>query len=81
MEINEIYQRLNRIFRDVFRDPSLTVGPYTVIRDIEDWDSLEHFSLIAAIERAFRLKFRAGEISSMKTVGDIAAILQARCKL
>lgn len=81
MEINQLYARLNRVFQEVFDDDSIVVGPRTTANDIEDWDSLEHITLIAAVERAFKMKFKMGEISSMKNVGEMAAIIQARTKL
>ncbi len=48
---------------------------------IEDWDSLEHITLISAVERTFCMKFKMGEISSMRNVGEMVSIIQARIKL
>ncbi len=81
MDSKMIYQRLNKVFRDVFDDNSITVNPKTTANDIEDWDSLEHITLISAVEREFRMKFKMGEISSMKNVGEMAQIIASRTKL
>ena len=81
MEMNQLYAKLNRVFQDVFDDDSIHVTPKTTADDIEDWDSLEHITLISAVERAFKMKFKMGEISSMKNVGEMASIIQARTKL
>jgi acyl carrier protein len=81
MEAREIYARLNRVFQNVFDDDSIRVTPDTTADDIEDWDSLEHITLISAVERAFKMKFKMKEISSMKNVGEMAAIIQERSKL
>ena len=81
MEAREIYVRLNKVFQDVFDDDTIVVRPSTTAADIEDRDSLEHITLISAVERAFKMKFKMGEISSMKNVGEMAAIIQARTKL
>ena len=80
MDAKTIYSRLNKVFRDVFDDDSITVGPKTTADDIEDWDSLEHITLISAVEREFRIKFKMGEISSMKNVGEMAQIIASRVK-
>lgn len=80
MEMKGIFARLNKVFRDVFDDDSITVTPKTTADDIEDWDSLEHITLINAVEREFRMKFRMGEISSMKNVGEMAQIIASRVK-
>ena len=80
MDTREIFTRLNRVFQDVFDDDSIRVTPNTTADDIEDWDSLEHITLISAVEREFRMKFKMGEISSMKNVGEMASITQQREK-
>ncbi len=80
MDSKTIYTRLNKVFRDVFDDDSITVNPKTTANDIEDWDSLEHITLIAAVEKEFKMKFKMGEISSMKNVGEMANIVAARGK-
>ena len=76
MDTREIFERLDRVFQDVFDDDTIHVTPKT----IEDWDSLEHITLISAVEREFRMKFKMGEISSMKNVGEMASIIAARAK-
>lgn len=80
MQTREIFERLNHVFRDVFDDNRLVVGPNTTADDIEDWDSLEHITLISAVEREFRMKFKMREISTMKNVGEMAAIIAERAK-
>lgn len=80
MDARDVFARLDRVFQDVFDDSSIRVNPETTADDIEDWDSLEHITLISAVEREFRMKFKMGEISSMKNVGEMAAIIQERAK-
>jgi len=77
----EIYKKLNEVFRDVFDDESISVNPETTAKDIEDWDSLNHISLIAAVEDEFGLSFTMGEVSSMKNVGEMVSIIEARGKI
>jgi acyl carrier protein len=78
METNEIYERLNKIFRDVFDDETITVTEKTTANDIEDWDSLEHIRLVGAVEREFKMRFTMGEVSGMKNVGEMVYILNIR---
>lgn len=80
MDTRGIFERLDRVFQDVFDDDTIHVTPKTTADDIEDWDSLEHITLISAVEREFRMKFKMGEISSMKNVGEMAYIIAARAK-
>ena len=76
----EIFDRLNDVFRDVFYDDSLTVTAATTAADIEDWDSLSHITLVSAVEDEFRMKFSMKEVVEMKNVGEMAAIVEARRK-
>lgn len=80
MNNNEILPRLNEVFRDVFGDSSLSVNENTTSSDIEDWDSLEHINLIAAVENEFGLRFKMREVSGMKNVGEMLAIIAERGK-
>ena len=73
-----VMEKMNEIFQDVFDDPSITVQPETTANDIEDWDSLEHINLIEAVEQEFGMKFRMQEVSGMKNVGEMAAIVAER---
>ena len=80
MDTREIFERLDRVFQDVFDDDTIHVTPKTTADDIEDWDSLEHITLISAVEREFRMKLYMGEIYSMNNVGEMASIIAARAK-
>lgn len=73
--MNDIYERLNRVFREVFDDDTITVNASTTAADIDDWDSLTHIQLIAAVEDEFGVKFSMKQVSSMKNVGEMAQIL------
>ncbi len=72
MTHEEIMEKVNEIFRDVFDDDSLVITDSTNSDDIEDWDSLEHINLMNAIEQEFGIKFTMGEIVAMKNVGEMA---------
>ena len=74
----DIYVGLNEVFRDVFDDESISVVAHTTADDIEDWDSLEHIRLIAAVERRFGVRFKMGEVSTMKNVGEMVSIIKDR---
>ncbi|EGC01523.1 MULTISPECIES: acyl carrier protein [Ruminococcus] len=77
---NDILKRLNEVFRDVFDDDDIVVTPKTTADDIEDWDSIEHITLIGAVEDEFGMKFKMGEVSGMNNVGDMLKIIMARGK-
>lgn len=70
-----VFETLNEVFRDVFDDESISVTENTTSNDIEDWDSLEHINLLAAVEQEFCVKFNMGQVVSMKNVGEMADII------
>ena len=78
MEKEEIYERLNNVFRDIFDDESIVVTAETTSKDIEDWDSLEHINLVVAVEQEFGIKFNMNEVTTMKNVGEMVDIIISR---
>lgn len=71
----ELFDKLNEVFRDVFDDEDIMVTDATTADDIEDWDSLEHINLMSAVEQEFGIKFSMGQIVTMKNVGEMANII------
>lgn len=78
MSREEVFTTLNEVFRDVFDDEEITVTEKTTADDIEEWDSLEHINLLAAVEQEFGVKFNMGQVVSMKNVGEMADIIIAQ---
>jgi len=78
MDEARVYDELNAVFRDVFDDPGLTVGPGTTAADVADWDSQNHISLIVATEARFGVRFRTAELESLKNVSDFVRLIQAK---
>lgn len=75
MSREEVYVKLNEVFRDVFDDEDITVNDATVASDIDGWDSLEHINLIVAVETCFGIKFNMGEVAAMKNVGAMVDLV------
>lgn len=72
---DEILQTLQPIFRDVLDDPELTIRPETTAADVSGWDSLSHLSLVAAIEKQYRVKFALGELQKLRNVEDMIQLI------
>jgi acyl carrier protein len=78
MDEQEIYARLNKIFKEIFDEDSIAVTPELSAANVDGWDSLTHIRLILTIERAFMIKFSTSEIGKLRNVGDLVAIIAAR---
>lgn len=81
MQKDAILIKLTEVFREVFDLDDVVITPDTVADDIEEWDSLEHISLISTVERTFKMKFKMKEVSTMKNVGEMIDIIAERTKL
>ena len=79
MNKDEIYRRLQVIFDNVFME-DVKVTPELSAKEVDEWDSLIHVSLVLAIEEDFRIRFRVGEVEATKNVGDLADLIAARVK-
>ena len=76
MSREEIYERLNEVFRDVFGDDDITVDDDTTADKIDGWDSLCHITLLAAIEDEFDIEFSMGQTVKMKNVGEMVDYIE-----
>lgn len=71
MSREEVYTRLNEVFRDVFDRDDITVGDETTAADIDGWDSLIHITLMDAVEEEFDIRFDMKTVVKMKNVGEM----------
>ena len=75
MTREEVFERLNKVFQEVFDDETIEVNDDTTSEDIDDWDSIEHINLIVAVEEEFSIKIPMGKVVTMKNVGEMADII------
>ena len=64
--------------RDVFDDDSITATPQMSAADVKDWDSVNHVTLIVAIEESFGIKFQTSEVEKMKNVGQLVETIEKK---
>ena len=80
--MSDVRAKLEMVFREVFRDPSLVLRDEMTADDVDGWDSLEHINLIIAVERTFGVRFATAEIAKMKeagnNVGTLVALIAAK---
>lgn len=74
----EILQEMNPIFREVFDDPSIIATENTNASDIEEWDSLNHATMIAKVEKHFKIKFELMEMLNFKNVGNMVDAIEKK---
>ncbi|MBQ6128931.1 MAG: acyl carrier protein [Lachnospiraceae bacterium] len=75
MTREEVYERLNAVFADVFDDDTLTVNDETTAADVDGWDSLVHITLIDAVEEEFDISFDMKTIVKLGNVGEMVDVI------
>ncbi len=78
MTHEEIMEIVQGIFRDVFDDETLIIKDSTNSKDIEDWDSLEHITLVVSMEKEFNLKFDLKEVNELANVGEMVDLIASK---
>jgi len=76
--MDEIRDKLQNIFRDVFDDPSIILQDEMSAKDIEEWDSLTHIQLIVTTEQQFNIRFMTAEIAELKNVGEFLKLIKKK---
>lgn len=69
--------KLQEVFDSVFLE-EVKVHPGLSAKDVEEWDSITNVNLVLAIEQAFGVQFRVGEVESAKNVGDLIKLILKR---
>jgi acyl carrier protein len=77
MTQTEIIVKLQSIFENIFLDPP-TLTPELSAKEVPEWDSLIQISLMVAVEGAFKIRFRVGEVEGTKNIGEFAALIERR---
>ena len=75
----EVIAKLQGIFDDIFVEP-VKVTPELTAGDVEEWTSLVHISVLLAVEKAFAIRFRVGEVEKARNVGEFANLILQRLK-
>lgn len=78
MTREQVYEKMNEIFREIFDDESIVLNDETTAEDIEDWTSFEQLNLIAAIEAEFRIRFKTVEVMKLANVGAMVDVILSK---
>jgi acyl carrier protein len=78
MNEEHILRQVTEVFHQVFDDDSIVLTTKTTAADVAEWDSMNHISLIVAVEVRFGIKFQTAETEDLKNVGDFVSIIQKK---
>jgi len=77
MNQTDVIAKLQAIFDNVFLEP-VVLTPAISAKDVPEWDSLMHISLMVAVEKEFSVRFRVGEVEQTRNVGEFADLILKR---
>ncbi|MBE5907675.1 MAG: acyl carrier protein [Lachnospiraceae bacterium] len=75
MTREEVYERLNNVFREILDDDTIELQDDTTADDVDGWDSFEHINLVVGVEEEFNMKIPMGKVVTMKNVGEMVDII------
>ena len=76
--VQEIYDTLTHIFRDIFDDDVLTLTPTMSAANVDEWDSLTHIRLIVAVEQEWNIRFTVPEVTALENVSQFVELIQRK---
>ncbi|MCI9462638.1 MAG: acyl carrier protein [Lachnospiraceae bacterium] len=76
--MNEVLEKINEVFRNIFEKENLVISEDTSADDIEGWDSLQHVKILVMLEQEFHVEFDIDEIISMDNIGDMVRIIKGK---
>jgi acyl carrier protein len=71
----EVYEQLTEIFQDVFDDDELTIEDSTSAEEIEEWNSLNHITLVMEVQEKWNFKLKPQQIAQLKNVGQFVDLI------
>jgi len=71
-------EQLTGIFQDVFDTDELVLERAHTAADIRGWDSVMNVRIMLEIESSFGVRFTAGEVTNLRSVGQLVDAIDAR---
>ena len=78
MTEQEVWDGLKEVFAETFDDDTLSITRETTADDVPGWDSMKMVTLLITIQERFHIRARSQEIESLKSVGDLADLVQRK---
>ena len=75
MNNEQIFEKVNQVFRTIFKDDGILVTRDTTAKDIAGWDSITHLDIITGMEEAFQVEITGFEVMNLNNVGDLLDLI------
>ena len=71
----KLSQDIRRIASDILEVPASRLTSASSPENVETWDSIQHLTLVMALEQHLGMKFDPEEIESMRSIGAIESVV------
>ena len=76
--LSEVDKKLKNVFAHIFQLQNKDINNSSSMKNIEQWDSLNHIGLVLSIEKRFNIRFRTGEVQALRDVGGMIDLLVSK---
>jgi acyl carrier protein len=73
--------QVRSIAADIFNVAEDSISPASSPETLEGWDSVQHLNFVLALEERFGFQLSPEEIDRMRTIADIAQIVDNRLQI
>jgi acyl carrier protein len=74
----ETVMRLEELFAQVLHEPAASLSDAASPVTHRNWDSLRHIELVMAAEAEYGIRFATAEVTTIRTLGCMRALLQRK---
>ena len=78
--MTDTFERLTEVFRNVFNNDDLVISRQTTAKEVPEWDSLMHVSMLLNVEKVFRVQFLSSEVSGLQSLGELTDLIESKLK-
>lgn len=78
MTRTETFEKLNKIFCEVFNKDDIHLTDDTNAGNVEGWDSLAYITIISSVEDSFSIRLPMKNVLQLKKVGELVDMIIER---
>lgn len=71
-------EQIKQIASDVFGVSAASLSESSSPESVEAWDSVQHLSLVMALEERFNVQFAPEDVEKLRTLADVAAMVRTK---
>jgi acyl carrier protein len=73
-----IFEKVRALAADILQVKASGLNADSSPETVDTWDSVRHLNLVLALEESFGFELSPEEMDQMKTIGQIAAMVEAK---